>query len=312
MTIPRRQFLASLLAAARAGAADSIGLDRISLLTDEIARSPEEAIAFCKQYGVRWVELRGVPGRGATYAYLDESELRAAARQLEEAGLRVSFLNTPLLKFTLPGTEPARRRNETPEQREARQKREQELFDRRHQDLARALRAAEIFNVRLVRVFTFTRVADPEALMPRVAELLGELLPAARRAGVRLLVENEGSCNVATSAELRRLCELVPEETLGINWDPVNAMGRGERPWPDGYRELPMRRVGNVQMKARGLVIGPDFVPWKEIFAALAADGYGGKIGLETHVFDGTLIEKAHLCMQEILRLTGGRGEPGR
>lgn len=307
MTLRRREFLASLAGAAAARAAGGIGLDRISLLTDEIAASPEEAIAFCRQYGVRWVELRGVPGKGGTYAYLEEAELRAVAKQLRDAGLRVSFLNTPLLKFTLPGTEPARRRNETPEQREARQKRELALFERRHEDLARALRAADILDVRLVRVFTFTRVAEPESVMPRVAELLSEMLPAARRAGAKLLVENEGSCNVATSAELRRLCELVPDETLGINWDPVNATGHGERPWPDGFRQLPLRRVGNVQMKARGLVIGPDFVPWKEIFDALASGGYAGRIGLETHVFDGTLIEKAHLCMQEILKLTGGR-----
>lgn len=307
MALRRRQFLAALAGAAAAGAGEPIGLDRISVLTDEVATSPDEAIAFCRHYGIRWVELRGVPGRGGTYAYMEEPELRTVAQQLREAGLRVSFLNTPLLKFGLPGTEPARRRTETPEQRDARQKREQALFERRHDDLARALRAADILDVRLVRVFTFTRVAEPDRLLPRIAELLSEMLPAARRAGVRLLVENEGSCNVATSAELRRLCELVPDGTLGINWDPVNAMGHGERPWPDGFRQLPLERVGNVQMKARGLVIGPDFLPWKEIFGALASGGYDGRIGLETHVFDGTLVEKAHRCMQEILRLTGGR-----
>lgn len=303
----RRQWLALLAGAAVNRASAAIGLDRISLLTDEIATTAEDAISFCRQYGVRWVELRGVPGKGDAYAYMAEPELRAVAKQLREAGLRVSFLNTPLLKFGLPGTEPARRRNETPEQREARQKRELALFERRHEDLARALRAAEILDVRLVRVFTFTRVAEPDSLLPRVADLLSEMLPAARRAGVRLLVENEGSCNVATSAELRRLCQLVPDETLGINWDPVNATGHGERPWPDGFRQLPLHRVGNVQMKARGLVVGPDLLPWREIFDALASGGYDGRIGLETHVFDGTLIEKAHLCMSEILRLTGGR-----
>lgn len=304
MNIRRREFLAGLAGAASLRAAARIGLDRISLLTDEIARTPADAIAFCKQYGVQWVELRGVPGGGGTYAYLGEDVLRETARQLREAGLRVSFLNTPLLKFTLPGTEPARRRNETPEQRQQRLERERALFDRRFEDLKKALRAAEMFDVRLVRIFTFTRVAEPEQLLPRVVEILGEMVSEARRAGVRLLVENEGSCNVATSAELRRLCELLPDEGLGINWDPVNAMGRGEKCWPDGYRELPVKRIGNVQMKARGLVIGPEFLPWGEIFDALAADGYSGKIGLETHVFDGTLIEKAHLCMQKILELT--------
>lgn len=284
-------------------AKNRIDLGRISLLTDEIARSPAEAIAFCRQYGVRWVELRGVPGGGGTYAFLDEGKLRQTAAELKAAGLRVSFLNTPLLKFTLPGTEAARRRNETPQQRLKREERERQLFDSRMEDLRKALAAARIFNVGQVRVFTFTRVADPPALYPKIAQLLDEMVREAEREGVRLLVENEGSCNVATSAELKQICALVPRKGFGINWDPVNALSYKEKTWPEGYRELPIGRVGNVQMKARALVIGPDFVPWKEIFQALERDGYKGKIGLETHVFDGTLIEKAHLCMKRIQEL---------
>ncbi len=306
MKLHRRALLGGALAWPLRAAAGRIGLDRISVLTDEVARSPQDAIAFCKQYGVRWVELRGVPGGGGTYAYLDESALLDTAKQLKSAGLRVSFLNTPMLKFTLPGTEPARRRNETPEQRQQREERERLRFERRHEELARALRAAEIFEVPLVRVFTFTRVAEPASLLPRVAEILAPMAAEARRRGMRLLVENEASCNVATAAELRRICELVPDAGLGVNWDPVNALGFQENAWPDGYRLLPLERLGNVQMKARGLVVGPGLLPWKEIFEALATDGYAGRIGLETHVFDGTLIEKAHLCMQKILELVSG------
>ncbi len=296
-------MLGGALARPLRAAAGRIGLDRISVLTDEVARSPQDAIAFCKQYGVRWVELRAVPGGSGTYAYLDESALLEAAKQLKSAGLRVSFLNTPMLKFTLPGTEPARRRNETPEQRQQREELERRRFEQRHEELAKALRAAEIFEVALVRVFTFTRVAEPASVLPRVAEILAPMAAEARRRGMRLLVENEASCNVATAAELRRICELVPDAGLGVNWDPVNAHGFHEKAWPDGYRTLPFDRLGNVQMKARGLVIGPDFLTWGEIFGALAADGYAGRIGLETHVFDGTRIEKAHLCMRKILEL---------
>jgi sugar phosphate isomerase/epimerase len=303
MKMDRRVFLGGALASPMARAGARIGLDRISLLTDEIARSPEDAIAFCKQYGVRWVELRGVPGGGGTYAVMDEPVLVQTAKELKEAGLRVSFLNTPMLKFTMPGTEPARRRNETPEQRQQREERERARFERRHEELARALRAAEIFEVPIVRVFTFTRVAEPGSFLPRVAEVLAPMAAEARRCGMRLLVENEASCNVATAAELRRICELVPDAGLGINWDPVNALGFQEQAWPDGYRLLPLERLGNVQMKARGLVLGPVFVAWEEIFEALARDGYQGRIGLETHVFDGTLIEKAHQCMQKILEM---------
>lgn len=306
MILDRRAFLGAALASPLAAGEPRITLDRISLLTDEIARSPSDAIAFCKQYGVRWVELRAVPGGGGTYAQLGEPVLLHAARELKDAGLRVSFLNTPMLKFTLPGSEPARRRNETPEQRQQREAREKSRFERRHQELANALRAAEIFEVPLVRVFTFTRVAAPDELLPRVAEILAPMAAEARGRGMKLLVENEASCNVATAAELRRICELVPDSGLGINWDPVNALGFQEPPWPDGYRQLPLERLGNVQMKARGLVVGPVMVPWREIFDALARDGYAGRIGLETHIFDGTLIEKAHRCMQEIRKLVAG------
>jgi sugar phosphate isomerase/epimerase len=305
MAVNRRAFLSLPVAAVFDPRPARITLDRISLLTDEIARSPEEAIAFCRQYGVKWVELRTVPGGGGTYAQLEEPVLVKAAEELRRAGLRVSFLNTPMLKFTLPGTEPARRRNETPDQRRLREQRDQARFDRRHEELARALRAAEIFGVSLVRVFTFTRVAEPAALLPEVAKILAPMAAEARSRGMKLLVENEGSCNVATAAELRRICELVPDAGLGINWDPVNALGFQEQAWPDGYQRLPLDRLGNVQMKALGLVIEPPLLPWRRIFDALAADSYSGRIGLETHVFDGTLIEKSHLCMREILQLVG-------
>ncbi len=85
----------------------------------------------------------------------------------------------------------------------------------------------------------------------------------------------------------------------------MNELPHKAVPFPDGYRLLPKQRVVNVQMKARALVVGPDFLDWKGIFGALEGDGYRGKVGLETHVFDGTLIEKAHLCMAKIRELVG-------
>jgi sugar phosphate isomerase/epimerase len=297
----RRHLLATALAAPALWGRRRMDFSRLSLLTDEVGRTPADSIAFCHQYGVRWVELRTVPGHGeSTYAFLDEPQLRDAARELKQAGLRVSFLNTPLLKFTFPGSEPARKRTETAEQKTKRLDREKAQFDRRLEDLDKAIRACHIFGVRQLRVFTFTRVADPAAFLPTIVPVMEEMIRVAEHAGVRLLVENEGSCNVATSPELAAICRLLPQRAFGVNWDPVNALPYKEQTWPDGYRALPIARVHNVQMKARGLVIGPDFVDWKAVFDALIRDGYKGHVGLETHVFDGTLIEKAHLCMKKL------------
>lgn len=301
--IGRRQFIGSSLLARLAQAAPAIGWDRLSILTDEAARSSAEAIAFAKQYKIKWVELRNVPGGGGTYAYLPEERIRETAKELKEAGLRVSFLNTPMLKFQMPGTEYFRPRKESEEQKAKRAARDLAANERRMEDLAKAIRAAEILDVRKIRVFTYNRVADVEGILPKVAAVLDELGGVAQKAGMELLIENEASQNVATSPELKRILELVKSPAIGINWDPVNEIHREGSPWPDGYSVLPKAKLKNVQMKAEALILGKVILPWGEILARLAEDGYKGNVGLETHVFDGTLLEKSHLCVAKLKEL---------
>jgi len=92
---------------------------RISAITDEIGKSTDESIEFAHKYGLTNVEIRNVPG-GKEYYTLPEAQIKADALRFQKEGLKVSFVNTGLLKFTWPGTEPARKRNETPEAREKR------------------------------------------------------------------------------------------------------------------------------------------------------------------------------------------------
>src|SRR6266542_6090637 len=94
---------------------------RLSAITDEIGKTSADAIEFAKQYGLQWIELRSVPETRKEYAFLSEPELKAAAASFTSNGLRVSFLNTGLLKFAWPGTEPVRRRQEDAEARAKRQ-----------------------------------------------------------------------------------------------------------------------------------------------------------------------------------------------
>lgn len=302
----RRSFLSALtLPAALAAAPKPARLEwsRLSLLTDEIARTPAEALAFAKQYNVQWLELRGIPGARASYWEMEPAELQSAVREFRDAGLRISFLNTSMLKYDLPGSDPEVRGTPTPEALARRRQAGEFRFANRMNELRKAIRAAHAFDVRTIRVFTFSRTRNPETLFPRIADILGEMTRLAEAEGVQLLVENEGSCNVCHCHELAALCKLVPSPAFGINWDPVNEMNRKGEPFPKGYSLLPKDRLHNVQMKARALVIGPDFLDWASIFRALEADRYAGKIGLETHVFDGTLIEKSHLCMAKLKEL---------
>lgn len=301
----RREWLACRLAAPLWGASLRLGRSNVSAITDEIARTPADAIAFARQYGLQWVELRSVPGGGGTYAFLPEEKLREAARELSAKGLRVSFLNTPLLKITLPGTEPLRRSPESEEERARRITRDTSLFQRRNEDLRKAIRASQLFGVDKVRVFTFHRVREPEPLLPRIAEILAEMAEIAGREQVRLLVENEGSCNVTTCAEVAELLKLLPSRWIGVNWDALNGTSQNEVPFPDGYRLLPVARTGNVQIKGRSLLDGPQRLDWAAIFRALGEDGYDGCVGLETHTPRESRIQDSHTCMREILRIMG-------
>lgn len=300
----RREWMLGLAAA---GLAEGRGLDwsRFAVLTDEVAGSEAEAIEFARQYGLKWVELRGTPRaqdrtrKSEDYFRMEPERLKVVKEDLRRAGFRVSFLNTGLLKFGLPGSDLKLSRVESAEARTKREERQQTLYANRMKDLELAIRAAHILEVKQLRVFAFLRVNDVAALEERLANELGEYAKVAEREGIRLLLENESSCNVATSKELAGMTLKVNTKGLGMNWDPDNTWAFGERAWPDGYQALPLKKLGNVQMKA-GNVIGPRKIDWTAIIAALDRDGYKGCIGLETHVFDGTLIEKAHLCMKEI------------
>ncbi len=274
---------------------------RISAITDEIGTSTDESIAFAHQYGLQFIELRNPPGTKKEYFTLTEPEIKTDAMRFSKEGLKVSFLNTSLLKFTWPGTEPSHPRQETPDARATRLAAEKARWDRRMDDLQHAVRCAQIMGCDKVRVFTGTQVADPPAMYQRIADTIGEMSLSAQREKIHLLIENEQSQNVETAAELAAILKLIPDKWVGYNWDPHNAWGK-ELAYPDGYNALPKERMMNIQIKAKGVIpTSPEKEDWRAIMTALDRDGYKGKIGLETHTTP--LLASAHAAMEQILHI---------
>lgn len=309
--VNRRQLLRAasaspLIFVPRLLAKNRIDRSRISAITDEIGMTTTESIDFAHTYGLKWVEVREIREKKKEVGLAPEIDVKELGAAIKGAGLKVSFMNTSLLKFTWPGMEAVRQpRNDTPERREKRLATEKERFERRMDDLNKALDAAEILGCDKVRVFSGSRTADPHSTYPRVIEVFTPMVEAAAKRKIHLLVENEASQNVATSEELGMLVPMLKSPWFGYNWDPNNAHSAKEIPFPDGYKKLPIDRMMNSQVKARDLL--PDFpndnLPWHDIMEAMEKDGYKGHIGLETHIFDGTLIPKANLSMKEILRI---------
>src|SRR5207302_414156 len=124
-TIPfmtRRELLAAAGAACATPlwARSHFDKSRISAITDEIGLSTDDSIAFAHKYGLTSVEIRNPAGSKKEYFTLPEAEIKTDALRFQKEGLKVSFVNTSLLKFAWPGTAPVRRRPETPEAREKR------------------------------------------------------------------------------------------------------------------------------------------------------------------------------------------------
>jgi sugar phosphate isomerase/epimerase len=282
---------------------------RISAITDEIGNTTDDAVAFAHQYGLTAIEIRDRREKDKPrreYFQLPEAEIKTDALRFQKEGLKVSFVNTGLLKYTWPGMEPARQRTETPEAKEKRLAGEKVRWENRLEDTKKAIRCAQIMGCDKVRVFTGTRVSDVRSTFAKIAETIGsELAAIAEKEKVYLLIENEGSQNICTSQELADIMKMIPSKWVGINWDPYNAAGK-ENAFPDGYAVLPKKRLMNVQVKGKGIMpASPDKEDWKSIMQALDKDGYKGKIGLETHIFDGTLIQAAHVSMEELMRIVG-------
>jgi len=275
------------------GAKSHITKARIAAITDEIGKTQADAVAFAKQFSLQWVELRNVPESGKEFAALPEAELKRYAAELSASKLKVSLLKTSLLKFPWPELSPESA-NDANKQR----------WDRRNDDLARAIRAAQILGTDKIRVFTGARVATPASAYAAIARTLAEMSAAAQKAGVRLLIENEPSQNIATCAELKEILDLIPSKAVGFDWDPWNAIALHEAVWPESYAQLPKARLWNLQIKAEALAGGPGALNWRNVMNAMQKDGFAGNVTLATEVFDGTF-DKAGEAMRDVQHFVG-------
>ena len=308
----RRSFLAATLGAAIPVRATTRHLDRsrVSAITDEVSRSQAESIDFAHKYGLQRLSLRDIPAplgaKKIPYYSLEPGAQQKVAREFKDAGIRIAFLDTPFLKFGLPGTEPVLSKLEDPAAREKRLAREKVLFDSRLDDLRQGIRASHTFDCPLVRIFTFTRVTEPESTFPRLADIIGEMASIANKDGIKLLIENENTQNAGTSMETAKLLKLLPAN-VGINWDSLNSLSLGEKPYPDGYESLPKDRIWNVHVKGKSLLDYPEHQDWPAILSALERDNFPGSLELETHIFGEQQIAGSHASMKEIIRLLDAR-----
>ena len=257
---------------------------KLGVITDEVSPDLGEVLkTFYPKYQLGWAEFRNVAlGGKSKYVYKSASpeEIKGLRKQLDDAGVKFSILDTAFYKIPLPGTKPLHEgaTELNPSEGE---------FARQMDELKRAADAAHALGTEKLRIFTFSRVADPDAIFDRIVEELHKALVVAKEQDVILVVENEHSCNTATGTETAKLFKAVKDPRLMHNWDPGNCFEGGEEPFPKAWNMLDHKRIGHIHLKdAAGKAwkpIGSGEIDFVGQFTALKKMKYAATLSLETH-----------------------------
>lgn len=255
----------------------------IAAITDEFSPDLDTALQAMQEIGMTGAELRVISGKNILD--LSDDELKRVQEKVNARGFKVISIASPLLKCVLPNSPAVDGRFQ------------HDVFASKHtfEDQPRltdrAFFVAKLLGARFVRVFSFWRTVAPEKCFDGVIKALQGLVEKAKTQGLIIGLENEHACNIGTAAETARVLAALSDSTLQVVWDPANAYVAGENPFPDGYRLLPLERIGHVHVKDCHLnghspewgPLGTRAIDWKGQIDALLRGGYQGYLSLETH-----------------------------
>lgn len=169
-----------------------------------------------------------------------------------------------------------------------------------------------------MRAFSYWRLDNPEAARDDILADLAEATKRVHAAGKLLGLENEHACNIGSGGEAKWYLDRIPDETLGMIWDPGNEAALGSDPFPAGYDAV-RGRIHHVHLKdaveiggSRFTVMGQGVIPYAAQFRALTDDGYDGVLSIETHFSlpDGGKEAASRACIAATRDLCARAGLP--
>lgn len=274
----------SLLASAMAEATRSPF--RLAVISDEISPDFDHACSvISKDFGFRWVELRGMWGKNLVG--MGDDDLAKAEQILAKYKLRVTDIASPLLKVDWPDAPRSKYSPKTDTFGASFGFKDQGAI------LEKCIGLAKRFKTDKVRGFDFWRLDDQAPYRAAIDAKLMETAEACGKQNLQFVLENEYECNTATGREAARTLGAVKSPFLKLNWDPANAVARGEvDAWPGGWNALPKERITHCHVKdavRKGEdgfaweAVGSGIIDWTAQFKALKQIGYHEGVSLETH-----------------------------
>jgi sugar phosphate isomerase/epimerase len=260
---------------------------RIAVINDEISPDFDHVCyVVSHDFGLNWIELRSMWGKNTMD--LSDDQIAEAKKILAKYNLQVTDIASPLFKTDWPGAprSPYGSKGDMHGAVEV-------VFKHQDELLERSISLAKQFNTGKVRCFDFWRLDDVAPYRAAIDEKLRSAAEIAGKQDILLVLENEFECNTATGREATRTLNAIPSPHLALNWDPGNAVMRGELDaFPAAWETLPKNRIHHCHVKnavknADGKIewapVGTGYIDWAAQFRALRQIGYHDAVSLETH-----------------------------
>ena len=168
----------------------------LSAFADEAGDSLDAQIAALQRNGIGYIEPRAIDKKGVIFK--TEDELKEIKRRLDDGGIRVSSLGSPIGKYPID-----------------------DPFAPHLEDYKKALNAAHLLGTTMIRMFSFFVPQDRLAeCREEVFSRLSEMLELAKAEGITLCHENESKIYGQMPNEVKDLLTNLPD--LGGIFDAAN------------------------------------------------------------------------------------------
>ena len=264
---------------------------RIAVINDEISQDFDHACyVVAHDFGLSWIELRSMWDKNVTE--LSSTQIDDAQKILAKYNLQVTDIASPLFKTDWPGApkSPYGSKGDMHGAAEVTFKQQDEILER-------SIALAKQFKTDKVRCFDFWRLDDVAPFRAAIDEKLHSAAEVCGKQGILLVLENEFACNTATGRESARTMNAVRTPHFALNWDPANAVMRGELDaFPGGWEIIPKNRIHHchcknavktVDGKIDWAPVGKGIIDWTAQFRALKKSGFREAVSLETHWHGG-------------------------